>query len=145
MAKDIMTKRDVENENFKITVGTTKKNDPKAFYIELSCFVSIKDNNKYADDLDYQVSNSLKKLSHTISKYFNVKKDTLAGANMSLESIKSGKTSYFTAWIYLMQDTFEAKDFNSVYNIASEIIEKFIPKIEQILSDNNLEYRKNKK
>lgn len=140
-----MTKREVANENFKITVGTTKKNDPKAFYIELNCFVSLKDGGEYTDGLEYEISHSIKKLSHNIANYFNVKKDTLAGANMSSESIKSGKTSYFTVWIYLMQDTFDAKDFNSVYDMSVKIIEKFLPEIEKIISDNNLEYRKNKK
>lgn len=144
MAKQIATKKEFETENFKITVGTTDKKNPKTFYIEFNCSVSMKDTSKYSDGLEFDIANSIRKLSHKASGRFDVKKDTLAGATMSSENIKNGKDSSFTVWVYFMQDSYKIKDFSDVYGMSIEIVNMFSPEIERIILENNLEYRKNK-
>jgi hypothetical protein len=142
MAKQITTNKKLDNNLFKITVGTVNKKSPKVFYITLTCWASLNDaetqNGEYVISM---VDKQIKALINNASKEYEFAREIVC-VDCSAEGLNSGKNAYMTIDITILQNKYLT--FNEIYNIASDFMAKNQKAMLAIFADNNLIVTKNK-
>lgn len=140
MMKLIATKRKVENESLKVTVGTTNKKRPVTFYIEFNGTASLVDKDSYRDDMMKDLSSIIKKISYSIVSDYSLEKCTISDIDFSGESLKNGKEAYITIQFYFLQ--LFTTDFATLCEVCEKLVDKYVPIIKEKLLEHNVEIRK---
>lgn len=142
MMKLIATKRKVENDDFRVTIGTTNKKRPVTFYIEFNCIARISKEWVVSNNLTKDLSSAIKKISSSISNEYSMEKCMISDVDFSEESLRNGKDAYLTIQFYFMQ--LFTCDFNALCEVCKSIIGNYSPIIKMKLSEYNIEIRKSK-
>ena len=116
MARKINSEYVVDNDNFKVKIGTTDKKNPKTVYIDCGFFIEPKvEKEDYSEDIklvEEEARNLAKKISNatnpkTVDRLF--KKDFIFVFEVTENRIFYGKKSYVSFQLHLRQndDTLE--------------------------------------
>lgn len=140
MMKLISTKKKIENNDFKVTIGATNKKRPITFYLELNGTASPINKGIVTSDLTKMLSLAIKKISASIVKEYSFEKCSISDIDFSEESLKNGKDAYLTIQFYFMQ--LLTNDFNELCRICECIIDKYVKVIKKNLLEYNIEIRK---
>jgi len=138
--KLIATKRKIENEHLKVTVGTTNKKKPVTFYIEFNGTASLTSKDKYTDELMKDLSTVIKKIASSITAEYHMEKCSISDIDFSEESLKNGKEAYITIQFYFMQ--LFTTDFVTLCEVCEKMVDKYVPVIKDKLLEHNIEIRK---
>lgn len=112
MARKINSEIVVDNDNFKIKVGTTDKKNPKTVYIDCGFFIEPKvEKEDYSEDIKY-IEAETKKLARRVSNATNpdpenigrlFSKDFIFVFEIAESRVSYGKKSYVSFQIHLKQ------------------------------------------
>lgn len=140
MMKLIATKKKIENDYFKVTIGTTNKKRPVTFYIEFNCLASLSDKESYTSDLMKELSAAIKKISAAIVNEYSMEKCSISDIDFSEESLKNGKDAYLTIQFYFLQ--LFTTDFGTLCEVCKSLVGNYSLIIKQKLSEHNIDIRK---
>ena len=138
--KLIATKKKIENDDFKVTIGTTNKKRPVTFYMEFNGTASLVDKDVINGGLMKELSLVIKKISNSIVNEYSLEKCAIADIDFSEESLKNGKEAYLTIQFYFMQ--LFTNDFSALCGLCESIVGNYVPVIKQKLLERNIEIRK---
>ena len=142
MAKKIATSKKLENDLFKIIIGTVDKKSPNVFYITLNCWVKKDiDYENLGDSIVNRVDSRITNLVREATNEYGFEQ-SITCIDCSGEGLDSGKYSYMTIDITILQKKYNT--FLDVYNLASNFINQNSDKLLSILTENNLRPTKNK-
>lgn len=140
MMKLIATKKKIENDYFKVSIGTTNKKRPVTFYIEFNCLASLSDKESYTSDLMKELSAAIKKISAAIVNEYSMEKCSISDIDFSEESLKNGKDAYLTIQFYFLQ--LFTTDFGTLCEVCESLVGNYSLIIKQKLSEHNIDIRK---
>jgi hypothetical protein len=128
MAKRLGTERKVENNNFKIKVGTLNKYNSSTLYIESGVFVSpIENKNDYLEDTEFLEKSVNINIKNFIKQNSLYDKNYICAFELPVERMQVGKNSYLSIQCHLKQsgdltiDEFLDKTVNLTEKLFKEI------------------------
>lgn len=112
MAKKINSERQIDNDLFKIKIGTINKKNPKVVYIDCGFFIEPKiEKEDYSDDinsLEEEIRKLSKKLTNAIMPQTDgknlFKKDFIFVFEVAESRVSYGKKSYVSFQLHLKQN-----------------------------------------
>ena len=141
MAKQITTSKKLNDDLFKITIGTVDKKSPKVFYITLTCWASLRNKEIDGEEVIAAIDKQIKSLINSASKSHEFLQNIVC-LDCSAEGLNNGKSAYMTIDITLLQNKYST--FSDVYDIATNFIMENYQNIVSIFENNNLKATKNK-
>ena len=104
MAKRLGAERKIEENGFKIKVGTLNKLNPKTIYIETGVFISpYEDKEEYKTDTDFLEKSINDNIKNFIIHNKIYDKNYICAFELPSERMKIGKSSYLSLQCHLRQ------------------------------------------
>ena len=152
MARKINSEQTVDNDSFKLKVGTTDKKNPKTIYIDCGFFIEPKEEkDEYAEDIK-DIEDEAKRLAKKISNAMKpntegermFKKDFIFVFEVAETRVSYGKKSYTSTQLHLKQED-DMLNFNEITQYAKWLAEFFAKTLKRHIEDAGFEVTKTKK
>jgi len=148
MMKKINSEAKIDNELFKIKIGTTDKKNPDIVYFEIGSYISptveMDNYKKSIENVNKTTKSFLNQLFYSNELCEN---DFIFISDIADERISKGKKSYMEMQIYIKPKTsLKCKKFAEITEKMNiECISKILPVIKSNLKDNGFECYKTRK
>jgi hypothetical protein len=145
--KKINSETTIENDLFKIKIGTTDKKNPEIIYIEIGCYISPNEEKEYGpiiDDIEKGINNFIGEM---VGPNSICEKDYIFIFDIAEERITKKKKSYMEMQIFLkvIKEIRSLKFSNIVEKFKEEYISKILPVVKMYLNNNGFECYKTRK
>ena len=152
MARKINSEQIIDNENFKLKIGTTDKKNPKTIYIDCGFFVEPKvEKEDYSEDIKFvegEARRLAKKISNANKPESNgerlFKKDFIFVFEVAETRIFYGKKSYVSFQLHLKQED-DIVNFQDITTYTTVLAEFFVTTLQRHIDDIGFEVSKTKK
>ena len=152
MARKINSEQTVDNDSFKLKVGTTDKKNPKTIYIDCGFFIEPKEEkDEYTEDIK-NIEDGAKRLAKKISNAMKpntegeriFKKDFIFVFEVAETRASYGKKSYASIQLHLKQED-DMLNFNEIMYYTKWLAEFFTKTLKRYIEDIGFEVTKTKK
>ena len=136
----------IDNENFKLKIGTTNKLNPVIVYVEGKAFISPMDEkddySKDMSDIKYAFKQNIRE---TLSEMKNFEKKFLLDFQVASSGISVKKKSFLTFQFFMRQKKERIMKLNDVKNMSAAYIGKMVDTLSDDIRDHNYLITKTKK
>ena len=136
----------IDNENFKLKIGTTNKLNPVIVYVEGKAFISPMDEkddySKDMSDIKYAFKQNIRE---TLSEMKNFEKKFLLDFQVASSGISVKKKSFLTFQFFMRQKKERVMKLNDVKNMSAAYIGKMVDTLSDDIRDHNYLITKTKK
>lgn len=133
MAKRLGIERKVENDDFKIKIGTLNKEKPTNIYIESGTFITPFENKEgYKEDTDFMEKSINDNIKNFIKNTPLFEKNYICAVEIPYERMKVGKKSYLSLQCHLKQT--ENMGANELLDRATELTPKLFKEIKKSIT-----------
>lgn len=148
--KKINSEIKLEDEHFKIKIGTTNKKYPDTVYVEMGSYIApLLDKRSYEMDINNFEKMAKRYVKRVMDDGDACNHDFIFVTDVANERIMQGKKSYLEMQLYLKPTantiSNNDKDFKKISGkINSEYLAKIVPYLKASIANNGFEYSKTK-
>lgn len=146
--KKINSEVKIDNNLFKIKIGTTDKKNPNVIYVEIGSYISpIEDIDAYTLHIEEIEKSTKNYLTDLLNKNESYEKDFIFISDVADERITKGKRSYIEMQIFVKPKLkLNCQKFSEISNkFNMECVNKILPVIENAIKTNGFECYKTRK
>lgn len=135
----------IENETFKLKLGTTNKNEPYVIYLEGRTFICPTEDDDYSKQISEIKHMFKREISDMAHKSIFFEDGYILNFQVASSGIAVNKKSFLSFQIFLRQNKNNLLKVVDLKNVASENISSLIGKFSEILSSYGFGLSKTKK
>lgn len=144
MGKRLGIERKIENDGFKIKIGTLNKEKPNSVYIESGVFISpFEKKDGYKEDTDFMEKSINDNIKNFIKQTPLFDKNYICSVEIPYERMKVGKKSYLSLQCHLRQT--EGIDANELVDRMVNLTPKLFKEIKKSITYSGFTINKNEK
>ena len=146
--KKINSEVKIENDLFKIKIGTTDKKNPEIIYIEIGSYVSpVSEKETYKTDIETIEKSTKKFLTELFRSNTLCESNFIFVSDVADERITKGKKSYMEMQIFVRpKSELKCKKFSEIAEKMNlSCISRILPTIENTIKSNGFECYKTRK
>lgn len=136
----------IENQNFRLKIGTTNKLQPIVVYVEGKAFISPKEEKyDYTKDVS-EIRHSFKQsITEGLYKTALFDNKYILDFQVATSGIKPEKKSFLSFQFYLRQNKDDIKKLPDLKNLAGEFITEVVDSLSDSIYEHGFEITKTKK
>lgn len=136
----------IENQNFRLKIGTTNKLQPIVVYVEGKAFISPKEEKfDYTKDVS-EIRHSFKQsITEGLYKTTLFDNKYILDFQVATSGIKPEKKSFLSFQFYLRQNKDDIKKLPDLKNLAGEFITEVVDSLSDSIYEHGFEITKTKK
>ena len=136
----------IDNENFKLKIGTTNKLSPVIVYIEGKAFITPNEERyDYSKDISEMKHCLRRSIGSHLSETNLFDNKFILDFQVATGGIKMNKKSFLSFQFYLRQDKDDVKKLTDLKNNACGIINEIVNELSDCIVDHGFEIAKTKK
>lgn len=140
------SEKKIEDENFKLKIGTTNKIDPVVVYIEGRTFISPKEEKEdYSRDIAEIKHNFSRAISHNISGSPLFDRKFILDFQVASKGISLSKKSFLSFQFLLRQNKDNVMKLKDLKERCEELIRNIVGSLEENIVEHNFVISKTKK
>lgn len=145
--KKINSEVKINNDLFKVKIGTTDKKNPEIVYIEIGCYISPNEDGEYGPVIDGIEKKTNNFISKIVGPNTMCEKDYIFIFNVAEERITKKKKSYMEIQVFLkLINEFKNVKFSEIVEkLDEEYVSKLLPTIKTYINDSGFECYKTRK
>ena len=146
MGVRLNSEKKIENESFKLKIGTTNKINPMVIYVEGKAFISpLDEKDDYAKDLS-EIKHALKRsISDNLCETDNFDNKYILEFQVASSGVAVNKKSFLSFQFLLRQRRDNVMKLSDVKNASTEMISNIADALRDSILEHNFELTKKKK